>query len=100
MATRTVITGDVAASPDHNHTRIYKSGEQHTIGSYLMPQLLSTQLVAMGKATEDSTAVNAANIANNAVLIHMFDADGPETIPYDTADPRWTAHNKTWHRDG
>lgn len=45
---------DVAASPDHNHTRIYKKGEVHEIGSSLMPEgladALSSQYVPSGRS--------------------------------------------------
>lgn len=98
MATRTVITAEVVASPDHLHTFAYKLNEQYVIGSYLMPQPLSTKLVAMSKATEDSTALSTAEIARNAVAAHVFDKDGPETAAYDTTDPRWVAHIAAWHR--
>jgi hypothetical protein len=35
---------DVSCSPDHCHTRLYKKGEEHVIGSLLMPQGLADAL--------------------------------------------------------
>lgn len=45
---RIMILHDVTASPDHNHTRLYKTGEQHEVDSSLMPQWLADVLVAGG----------------------------------------------------
>lgn len=96
--TRTVMIASVMGSPDHIHARQYSAGEQYVIGSYLMPQALSTRFVLMGKATEDALALSATEIARLAIAGHEFDRDGPETQAFDATDSRWIAFLSAYHR--
>lgn len=41
---RVTIKKDVMAAFDHVHTRLYQAGEEHEIGSVLMPQELADKL--------------------------------------------------------
>lgn len=45
MRLRVTITREITASPDHICFRLYQVGEQHQVGTYLMPQPLAERLV-------------------------------------------------------
>lgn len=99
MATRTVMTANIDAAPDHIHVHHYLTGEQYTIGSPFMPQPLSTLFVALSKATQDSTAVASSETARASLALAVEIAkDGAETQAFDATDPRWAAHIAAWHR--
>jgi len=101
MATRCVIGSTaVVHCPDHIHPVTYRANGQYAIGSYLMPQGLADAIVALSQGTQDSTAIDAANTAANAVQIHILDNDGPETLPWSSSDTRYTAYIKHAKRDG
>ena len=81
--TRSVIAQNIMAAPDHLHARLYVAGEQHQIGSPLMPAGLSAVLAAAGNTVEDTTAVAPSWLAAHATNAQkLFAHDSPEPRPW------------------
>ncbi len=102
---RVVVLRDFAASPDHNHTRMYKKGEVHEVGSSLMPEGLvkalesqyvpSGSLVGVvslaeleGKQSEPCIKVENGNVseeakkANREAHLQLYGSESSIVLPW------------------